>query len=124
MEIQTANNVAENFVFNFRICKTFSYLLSFANFSSTKSIFAFGSFSSTKYFQCFVVQCLNRLNTLSPYQKFVQIRNDRGGFWLYLAKLCSRDKHYTTIELIKVPSLKVGVYLILDVHNTLLTDST
>ena len=31
-EIQTVNNVAENFSFNFRIYKIFSYLLSFANF--------------------------------------------------------------------------------------------
>ena len=55
-EIQTANNViyrlAENFAFNFRIYRIFSYLLSFANFNSTK-------FTS------------NRLNALSPYQKFV-----------------------------------------------------
>ena len=55
-KIQTANNViyrlAENFAFNFRIYRIFSYLLSFANFNSTK-------FTS------------NRLNALSPYQKFV-----------------------------------------------------
>ena len=35
-EIQTANNVAENFDFNFRIYKIFSYLLSFSDSISTK----------------------------------------------------------------------------------------
>ena len=38
-EIQTANNVAENFAYNFEIYKIFSYLLSYANFSSTKFAF-------------------------------------------------------------------------------------
>ena len=44
-EIQTANNVAENFDFNFKIYKRFSYLLSFANFSSTKFMSDFFSLS-------------------------------------------------------------------------------
>ena len=35
--------------FNFRIYKVFSYLFSFANFSSTKFIFVFGSFSLKMY---------------------------------------------------------------------------
>ena len=43
---------------------------------------------------------------------------------LYLAKLCSRDKHCTTASLIKVPTFKVGVYLLLEVHNTLFIDPT
>ena len=35
---------------------------------------AFASFSNTKYFQRFLSSSdLNRLNALSPYQKFVQI---------------------------------------------------
>ena len=55
-EIQTASNVAQNFDFNFRIYKIFSYLLSFADFSSTKFMSALASFLSTKYFQCFVLQ--------------------------------------------------------------------
>ena len=36
--------------------------------------------------------------------------------------LFRRDIHCTTTSLIKVPPLKVGVYLVLDVQNTLLTD--
>ena len=55
-EIQIANNVAENFSYNFLIYKIFSYLLSFANFSSTKFMSAFASFWNTKYLQCFVLQ--------------------------------------------------------------------
>ena len=74
--IQTANNVAENLDFTFRIEKLFSYLLSFANVSSAKFMSALASFSNTKYFQCFVFPSnLNRLNTLSPYQIFAQIGN-------------------------------------------------
>ena len=62
--------------FNFRIYKVFSYLFSFANFSSTKFIFAFASFLLTKHFHCFVLhKNLNRLNGLSPYQKFVPMDN-------------------------------------------------
>ena len=45
------------------------------------------------------------------------------GLGLYLAKLCSGDKHYTTTSLIKVCPLQVGVYLILEVHN-IFTDPT
>ena len=35
-----------------------------------------------------------------------------------------RDKHCTTAALIKVPPVKVGVYLILDNHYRLFTDLT
>ena len=45
-------------------------------------------------------------------------------FRLDLAKLCSKDKHCTTASLIKVPLLKVGAYLILEVHNMLFADPT
>ena len=55
-EIQTANNVAENFNFNFKIHKILSYLLRFANFIYSKFMSAFASFSDAKYFQCFVLQ--------------------------------------------------------------------
>ena len=55
--------------------KLFSYLLSFANFSSTKFMSAFVSFSNTKYSNISFSSNLNRLNTLSPYQKLVQISN-------------------------------------------------
>ena len=45
-------------------------------------------------------------------------------FRLYLAKQHSADKHYTTPSLIEVAPLKVVMYLIIDVHNTLFTNPT
>ena len=39
--------------------------------------------------------------------------------WVQALLLCSRDKHCTTASSIKVSNLKLGVYLILEVHNTL-----
>ena len=84
-EIQTTNNViytlAENFIFNFRIYKIFSYLLSFANFSSTKFVFAFAFFSHTisnishNISNVLFSSSLNRLNAFSHYQKFVLFGN-------------------------------------------------
>ena len=74
-EIQTANNAAENFDFNFRINKIFSYLPSFGNFGSTEFMSAFASFSNTKYFNVSISSILNRLSSLRLYQKFVQIGN-------------------------------------------------
>ena len=38
--------------------------------------------------------------------------------------MCSRDEHCTTASLRKVPPLKVGMYLIPEVHNTLFADPT
>ena len=81
--METANGVAENFNFNFKIYKIFSYLLSFAYFSSTKSMFAFASFLNTTFFNVSFSSSLNRLHALSRYQKFVQIghaQNLRSGF--------------------------------------------
>ena len=58
-EIQTTDNVIyaldEKFIFNYRIYKIFSYLLSFGNFISTEFMFAFVFFLLTKLFQCFVL---------------------------------------------------------------------
>ena len=45
---QSANDVAENFDFNFRIYKIFSYLLISASFNSTKFMSPFAPFSNTK----------------------------------------------------------------------------
>ena len=74
-ETQTANNVAENFDFNFRIYKILPYHLSFPNFSYTKFTSAFASFRIVNIFSVSFSSSLNRLNTLRPYQKFVQIEN-------------------------------------------------
>ena len=66
--------LVENFIFNFRIYKIFSYLLSFANFSSTEFMFAFSFFSHTisnVLFSC----CLKRLNAFSHYQNIALIGN-------------------------------------------------
>ena len=83
--IQTTNNViyilAEKFIFNFRIYKTFSYMLSFLNFSSTEFLFAFAFFShpisniSHNISNVSFSSSLNKLNTFSHYQKFVLINN-------------------------------------------------
>ena len=77
-KIQTLNNViytlAENFIFNFRIYKIFSYLLSFGN--STEFMFAFTSFSRLlNISNAFFSSSLNRLSTLILYPKFVSIGN-------------------------------------------------
>ena len=84
-EIQTTNNViytlAENFIFNFRIYKIFSYLLSFANFSSTEFVFALAFSSHTisnisnNISNISFSSSLNRSNAFSHYKKFVLIGN-------------------------------------------------
>ena len=84
-EIKTTNNViyilAENFIFNFRIYKIFSYLLSFANFSSTEFVFDSAFFSHTicnipnSIYNVSFSSSLNRLNTFSHYQKLALIAN-------------------------------------------------
>ena len=82
--------LAENFIFNFRIYKIFFYLLRFANFSSTRFMFAFTSFQHTKYFQCFVFQSSKqfRSNTLGPYQKFAPIGIEQKSEQFFWRKLC------------------------------------
>ena len=115
----------ENFLFNYRIYKTFSYLLSFANFCPTEFVFPFVSFSHNKHFQCFLLQQPKQIKPfrLKSLQKICTHRKcPEPKFRLYLAKLCSRDKHWTTASLIKVSPLKVDVYLMLEIHNTLFTD--
>ena len=132
-EIQTTNNViyilAENFIFNFRIfCKIFSYLLSFPNFSSTECVFVFAFFSHTisniphNISNVSFSRSLNRLNALSVIIKNMYTSAMRITWVQDLFR--DRDKHCTTASLIKVSPLKVGVYLILEVHYTLFTDST
>ena len=84
-EIQTTNNViytlTENLIFNFRIYKIFSYLLSFANFSSSEFVFAFAFFSHTisnishNISNDSFSSSLNRSNAFSHCQKFVIIGN-------------------------------------------------
>ena len=84
---------------------------------------ALASFSNINIFNVLFSSSLKRLNTLSPYEKFVQIDNAQNlGSGFIFVKLCHKDKHCTTALLIKVPPLNVGVYLILEVHNTLFTD--
>ena len=63
---------------------------------------------------------LNRLNALSACHKLEPIGNAQN---LSSSFIC-RDKHSTPTSLIKVPSMKVGVYLILHDQNTLFTDPT
>ena len=83
LKSKLTNNViyilAENFIFSFRIYKIFSYLLSFANFSSTEFVFAFAFLSHTisnisrNSSNVSFSSTLNRLNAISHYQKFVHI---------------------------------------------------
>ena len=58
---------------------------------------------------------LNRLNSFGPCQKFVTTGNKMN---------LSSDKHRVTASLLKVPPLRVRVYLILEIHNTLFADRT
>ena len=84
-DIQTTNNViytlAENFSFNFKNFKTFSYLLCFANFRSTEFVFAFAFFSHTistishNISNVSFFSSLNRLNAFTYCQKFVLFGN-------------------------------------------------
>ena len=121
-EIQTANNViymlAENVIFNLRIYKIFYYLLSFANF--TKFLFAFAIFLhiisniSSNISNVSFSSSLNRLNVFIHYQKFV-LENLSSGFF---QQSCVVETNTA------FPRLKVGVYLMLEVHNTLFTDPT
>ena len=63
---------------------------------------------------------LNRLNALSACHKLEPIDNAQN---LSSSFIC-RDKHSTPTSLIKVPSMKVGVYLIFQDQNTSFTDPT
>ena len=98
--------LVENFIFNFRIYQIFSYLLSFANFSSTEFMFAFSFFSHTiskisrnisnVLFSC----CLKRLNAFSHYQNIALIGNTQNlssGF-IYQSCVVARHKHSTLID--------------------------
>ena len=61
------------------------------------NLHAFASFSNTKYFQCFVLQLPKQIKLFKSLSKVCRNRQcTEPGFWLYLAKLCSRDKHCTT----------------------------
>ena len=103
-----------NFIFNFNIYKTFSYLLGFANFSSIKFVFAFAFFSYTisnishNISNVSFSSSLKRLNAFSHCQKFVLISDAQKVQALFRDK----DKHCTTASLIKVPPLKVNVHVI------------
>ena len=103
-EIETTADViytlAENFNFNFRIYKILPYLHSFASFSSTESMFAFLSISSSP-----------SLSSSSLSKIYIHLQCAEPEFRFSLTKLWSREKHCTTTSVIKVPLLKVGVYL-------------
>ena len=98
----------------------FSYLLSFANSSSAEFEFAL---RLSRIPNISNVSCSKQIKRFQSLSKICIHRQDaEPEFGLYLVKLCRRDKHCTTALLIKVPSLKVGVYLILEVHNTLVAN--
>ena len=76
-----ACTLTENFIFNFKTYKTISYLLGFANFSSTEFVFAFAFFLDTISNISYNISnvsfssSLNRLIAFSHCQKFVLIDN-------------------------------------------------
>ena len=98
----------------------FSYLLSFANSSSAEFEFAL---RLSRIPNISNVSCSKQIRLFQSLSKICIHRQDaEPEFGLYLVKLCRRDRHCTTALLIKVPSLKVGVYLIPEVHNTLVAN--
>ena len=76
-EIQTKNNLIhtlnKNFIFNFKIYKKLSYIVSFVDFPSTKFMLASASFSHTKHFHYFLCSSLSRLKAFSACHKLVPI---------------------------------------------------
>ena len=99
----------------------FSYPLSFANSISAEFEFAL---RLSRIPNISNVSCSKQIKRFQSLSKICIHRQDaEPEFGLYLVKLCRRDKHCTTALLIKAPSLKVGVYLILEVHNTLVANS-
>ena len=98
----------------------FSYLLSFENSSSAEFEFALRLSCISNISN---VSCSKQIKRFQSLSKICIHRQDaEPEFGLYLVKLCRRDRHCTTALLIKVPSLKVGVYLIPEVHNTLVAN--
>ena len=78
----------------------------------------------SQHFYCFVLHQLKEIKRFQSTKICSHRQCAEPEFRLDLAKLCSRDKYCTTASLIKVPLLKMGVYLILEVHNMLFTDLT
>ena len=98
----------------------FSYPLSFANSISAEFEFAL---RLSRIPNISNVSCSKQIKRFQSLSKICIHRQDaEPEFGLYLVKLCRRDRHCTTALLIKVPSLKVGVYLIPEVHNTLVAN--
>ena len=121
--------------------KTLTSILEFKNYFLTYSalqtlappnLSAFMSFSNTKYFQCFVLQQPKEIKHFKSLSKiFTNRQCTEPGSWLNLVKLCSsRDKHCTTnidkqrISTDKSSSFESRCYLMLEVHNTLITHPT
>ena len=87
--------------------KILSYLLSFADFWPTKFMSAFASSPILNISIVSFSSSLNRLNALTAVHKLVSVDNAQNlSLSFSLAKLAS---------LLKMPSLKVDMYLILTV---------
>ena len=74
-EIETANNVAENFNFTSQGMKIIFLPTQLCKLQFHQIYVSFASFSNAKYFQCFVLSSsLNRLDTLGLIKYFVLIK--------------------------------------------------
>ena len=90
-QIQTANNVAENVDFNF-FKNDFLTSSAFQTLVPPNLWLLLCLSQTLNIFNVLFSSSRNRLNTLSPYQKFVQIGNAHNLGSVLFGKLCSRDK--------------------------------
>ena len=135
-KIQSTNNViytlAENFIFKtlFSVFGFTKYFFSWPGLQTLPlpnlcfflhfSRILFPTFLLTFLMLCSPASSQNWLNAFSHCQKFVLTDNALNQ-WVQ-ALVIDRDKHYITASLTKTFPLKVGVYVILEIHYTLFTD--
>ena len=110
--------ISQRFISNFRINKILSYASALPAFVPSNLLLLYLYSPILNIFIFLRSSSLNRLNALSPCHKLEPIGNAQN---LSSSFICG-DKHSTPTSLIKVPSTKVGVYLILHDQNTLFTD--
>ena len=133
-EIQTTNNViytlAEALIFNFMIYKIFFISLPSGTLVPPNLCLLLGLSHILNFSNISFSSELNRLRALrfkSLYKKLLIYNYNQfhePDLRFYLVKLCKRYKQCTIASLLKVLPLNVGVYLTLEIHNTLFTDPT
>ena len=133
-EIQTTNNViytlAEALIFNFMIYKIFFISLPSGTLVPPNLCLLLGLSHILNFSNISFSSELNRLRALrfkSLYKKLLIYNYNQfhePDLRFYLVKLCKTYKQCTIASLLKVLPLNVGVYLTLEIHNTLFTDPT